>query len=279
MDAAANTKTKRKRPPYTIRNVVSTFNLDIKSLPIKTITIKSGLGELNQTKFAAMLIKLKYPRASILLFHSNRGVITGAKSESESRLGSVKTMRIMKKLGYSVSMKDFKVQNIVCTGSAGFCLKLTELAADYSLEAQYEPELFPGLIFRMTKPKCVALLFRTGKFIITGLKSIYDIDAVWANLYDNVLLNYVDTANSATTSSSEYRKMSSAKKDTLSQLIDTINHMEMTEEAVAARVKNLNARFPVLKELADILNLDRVYRDRSATTDEGSVTKRRKTAL
>lgn len=259
----------RKRPPYEIKNVVSTFNLKIPRLPIKELIVESGVGEYNAAKFAAMLLKLKFPRTSVLAFASASGVITGATSEPESRLGAVKSARIFRKLGYDVHMNNFTVQNIVCTGSAGFRLKLAELAADYSLEAQYEPELFPGLILRIRQPKCVALLFRRGKFIITGLKNIHDIDAVWENLYDNILCNYIDLKNS-TTSSSEYRKMTDVRKDVLSKFIETINNMEMTAAATKNQIALLNQQYPVLNFLANVLNLKKVYNSCISTNDNSS---------
>ncbi|HJK27144.1 MAG TPA: TATA-box-binding protein, partial [Methanocorpusculum sp.] len=45
-----------------------------------------------------------------------------------------------------------------------------------SLEAiEYEPEQFPGLVYRIKDPKIVALLFSSGKIILTGGKNLDDV--------------------------------------------------------------------------------------------------------
>lgn len=43
---------------------------------------------------------------------------------------------------------------------------------DSRLVLQYEPELFPGLIYRMKQPKIVLLIFVSGKIVLTGAKVI-----------------------------------------------------------------------------------------------------------
>ncbi|MDD1743715.1 MAG: TATA-box-binding protein, partial [Methanomassiliicoccales archaeon] len=38
--------------------------------------------------------------------------------------------------------------------------------------SEYEPEQFPGLIYRLKEPKTATLLFRSGKVVCTGAKSL-----------------------------------------------------------------------------------------------------------
>ena len=99
-------------------------------------------------------------------------VCTGAKSEQEVRLASRKFARIIQKLGFEdAKFKDFKVQNIVGSCDAKFPIRLEGLHIKHGLFASYEPELFPGLIYRMKVPKVVLLIFVSGKVVLTGAKT------------------------------------------------------------------------------------------------------------
>ena len=51
-----------------------------------------------------------------------------------------------------------------------FPVKLEQLAFAHAHFANYEPELFPGCIYRMRQPKVVLLIFVSGKVVLTGAK-------------------------------------------------------------------------------------------------------------
>jgi len=76
-------------------------------------------------------------------------VCTGAKSEELSRDGAKKYAKAIKKVGFNVSMQDFKIQNIVSSCDITFPLSLEGLSSDHDKFSTYEPEIFPGLIYRM----------------------------------------------------------------------------------------------------------------------------------
>lgn len=94
-----------------------------------------------------------------LVFASGKMVVTGAKSEDDSRLASRKYARIIQKLGFNAKFTDFKIQNIVGSCDIKFPIRLEGLASRHHTFSSYEPELFPGLIYRMMKPKIVLLIF------------------------------------------------------------------------------------------------------------------------
>jgi len=97
-------------------------------------------------------------------------VVTGAKSEDDSKLASRKYARIIQKLGFNAKFTDFKIQNIVGSCDVKFPIRLEGLASRHHNFSSYEPELFPGLIYRMMKPKIVLLIFVSGKIVLTGAK-------------------------------------------------------------------------------------------------------------
>lgn len=91
-------------------------------------------------------------------------VCTGAKSEQDSRLAARKYAKIIMKLGFKdIRFQDFKIQNIVGSCDVKFPIRLEGLHYKHCLFSSYEPELFPGLIYRMKKPKVVLLIFVSGK--------------------------------------------------------------------------------------------------------------------
>jgi transcription initiation factor TFIID TATA-box-binding protein len=89
---------------------------------------------------------------------------------NSSRLASRKYARIIQKLGFNAQFTDFKIQNIVGSCDVKFPIRLEGLASKHHNFSSYEPELFPGLIYRMMKPKIVLLIFVSGKIVLTGAK-------------------------------------------------------------------------------------------------------------
>jgi transcription initiation factor TFIID TATA-box-binding protein len=107
-------------------------------------------------------------------------VCTGAKSEKEARRAVMKVIKELRKGGIIIISKpELKIQNIVASVSLGGMIDLEKAA--YSLgKTMYEPEQFPGLIYRMEEPKVVILLFASGKLVCTGAKKEQDVfDAVY----------------------------------------------------------------------------------------------------
>ncbi|KAH8755017.1 transcription factor TFIID-domain-containing protein [Diaporthe sp. PMI_573] len=88
---------------------------------------------------------------------------------------SVVYARVIQKLGFDAKFTDFKIQNIVGSCDINFSIRLEGLASRHHNFSSYEPELFPGLIYHMVKPKVVLLIFVSGKIVITGAKVRGDI--------------------------------------------------------------------------------------------------------
>jgi transcription initiation factor TFIID TATA-box-binding protein len=122
---------------------------------------------------------LKRPKTATLIFNSGKMVCTGAKSEKEARRAVMKVIKELKKGGIIIISKpELKIQNIVASASLGGMIDL-EKAASTLEKTMYEPEQFPGLIYRMAEPKVVILLFASGKLVCTGAKKEQDVyDAV-----------------------------------------------------------------------------------------------------
>jgi len=128
-------------------------------------------------------MRIREPKTTALIFASGKMVVTGAKSEDDSKLASRKYARIIQKLGFNAKFTDFKIQNIVGSCDIKFPIRLEGLASRHHNFSSYEPELFPGLIYRMIKPKIVLLIFVSGKIVLTGAKVREEIYQAFEMIY------------------------------------------------------------------------------------------------
>lgn len=165
-----------------LQNVVATVNLGCK-LDLKNIALKARNAEYNPKRFAAVIMRIRDPKTTALIFASGKMVCTGAKSEEKSRLAARKYCKILQKLNYEANFKEFKIQNIVGSCDVKFPIRLEGLCYAHSFFASYEPELFPGLIYRMKQPKIVLLIFVSGKVVLTGAKHRDEIYQAFEQIY------------------------------------------------------------------------------------------------
>lgn len=191
-------------PKFELQNVVATFNLGVDHLDLRAIALRKPFIEYNPQKFAAATMRIRQPRTTALAFASGNMVCTGAKTEIEARIAGRKYIRLLQKHGIPVSFRDFKIQNIVASAEVPHTLKLLELSRTYGPYVSYEPDLFPGLIFRTTVPKLVFLLFRSGKIVITGAKSRDEIEKTFSQLFFGIICKFLDHED-LSGSSSDYR--------------------------------------------------------------------------
>ena len=131
--------------------------------------------EYRPEQFPGLVFRLKRPKTATLIFNSGKMVCTGAKSEKEARRAVMRVIKELKKSGIIIISKpELKIQNIVASASLGGIIDLEKAA--YTLgRTMYEPEQFPGLIYRMDEPKVVILLFASGKLVCTGAKREQDV--------------------------------------------------------------------------------------------------------
>uniref|UniRef100_A0A8C6LY65 TATA box binding protein like 2 n=1 Tax=Nothobranchius furzeri TaxID=105023 RepID=A0A8C6LY65_NOTFU len=163
-------------------NIVSTVNLGC-PLDLKFIALQARNAEYNPKRFAAVIMRIREPRTTALIFSSGKMVCTGAKSEEQSRLAARKYARVVQKLGFPARFLDFKVQNMVASCDVCFPIRLEGLVLTHQQFSSYEPELFPGLIYRMVKPRIVLLIFVSGKVVLTGAKERAEIYEAFENIY------------------------------------------------------------------------------------------------
>ncbi|MBT8172247.1 TATA-box-binding protein [Candidatus Bathyarchaeota archaeon] len=170
-----------------IENVVTSASLN-QRLDLNAI-VKGYPGvEYRPEQFPGLVFRLKRPKTATLIFNSGKMVCTGAKSEKESKRAVMKVVKELKKSGIIIVGKpDMKVQNIVASSNLAGLIDLERSA--YSLgRTMYEPEQFPGLIYRMDEPKVVILLFASGKLVCTGAKKEENVYEAVTKLHETLEL-------------------------------------------------------------------------------------------
>jgi len=155
---------------YKIENVVATVVVEItEKIDLNQIARRHADVEYNPERFPGLVMRIEKPRATILIFSTGKMVVTGLRKAAEAPRVVEKVVKNIKKAGIKVSNPEITIQNIVASGDlhTNIDLNMAAIVMEY---AMYEPEVFPGLIYRMQEPKTVFLIFSTGRIVCTGAK-------------------------------------------------------------------------------------------------------------
>jgi len=157
-----------------IENVVASAILHCTIKLEKVVSMMEGI-EYEPEQFPGVVYRMKNPKAAALIFGSGKLVCTGTTSPGMAKEVVARVVRDLRKIGTKVPHKyDVRMENIVASAKIEQEVNLDEIA--FTLEnTEYEPEQFPGLVFRMTEPKVTFLLFTSGKVICTGARSVADV--------------------------------------------------------------------------------------------------------
>ena len=173
-------------PTYNIENIVATVILE-NNLDLNLIETRIPEVEYNPDQFPGLVFRMRSPaKVTALIFKSGKMVVTGAKSISELVTAVKKILRTLVEKGIEIRGRpQIQIQNIVASASLGVRVDL-ERAAEYLENHMYEPEQFPGLIYRMSKPNVVLLIFSSGKMVITGAKREEDVKRAVEIIYEKL---------------------------------------------------------------------------------------------
>jgi len=176
-----------------IQNIVASVTLNQK-IDLKEIVEKFPHTEYNPSVFPGLVFRLKKPKTATLIFGTGKMVCTGAKSEKESRSAVAKVVRELRRKGIQLTGKPVVIiQNIVASAALGGEIDLENLV--YKLNrVMYEPEQFPGAVYRMDDPQVVFLVFSAGKLVCVGAKKeeqVYEaVDKIQKLLEEKGLIYY-----------------------------------------------------------------------------------------
>ena len=160
-----------------IQNVVATTEID-QELDLEALAQDLHGVNYDPSAHPGIIYRIEDPKATALIFRSGTIVCTGAKSISGIQEAAHLVLATLRDLDIVVPEDpEIVVQNIVSTADLGSQLNLNAIAVGLGLEnIEYEPEQFPGLVYRMDEPDVVVLLFGSGKLVITGGRTADEAD-------------------------------------------------------------------------------------------------------
>ncbi|AAM03632.1 TPA: TATA-box-binding protein [Methanosarcina acetivorans] len=160
-------------PTITIENIVASTRLaeDFDLQKLLDTGLKGAV--YNKNKFPGLVYRIENPKAAFLIFASGKVVCTGTKNVENSRIALFNLANELNSIGYKgIYLKpEIHVQNVVASANLRTSLNLNAVLSAFGVEnVEYEPEVFPGLVYKLADPRVVVLVFRTGKLVITGGK-------------------------------------------------------------------------------------------------------------
>ncbi|MBS3130975.1 TATA-box-binding protein [Candidatus Woesearchaeota archaeon] len=166
-------------------NIVVSTSLE-HDIPLEKMAATLSNTEYNPEQFPGLVIRIKDPKTSALIFSSGKVVCTGARSMEKVHESIRKIIKSLEKIGIKIKIKpEVKIQNIVASGCVGMDLNLNVLATKLQ-NVEYEPEQFPGLVYKLTAAKATFLLFSNGEIVCTGTKSEKEVHAAVEKLVENL---------------------------------------------------------------------------------------------
>ncbi len=183
---------KSKDSSYKVQNIVATASLG-KPVPLTKLARTQPNTEYNPETFPGLVLRIKEPKSAVLVFSSGNLVCTGTKSTTQVRQVIDAVIKQLKKISVNITAKPkITVQNIVASGTINLKLNLNFLALEME-NTEYEPEQFPGLVYKLIEPTATFLLFSNGKLVCTGTKNKQQLEDSMEQLLRNVkqaLKNY-----------------------------------------------------------------------------------------
>ena len=176
---------KTEKKEIEVVNIVVSTSL-MHDIPLEKMAATLSNTEYNPEQFPGLVIRIKDPKTSALIFSSGKVVCTGARTMKDVEESLQKIIKSLEKINIKITVKpEIKIQNIVASGSVGMDLNLNDLALKLE-NTEYEPEQFPGLVYKLKAAKATFLLFSNGKVVCTGTKSEEDVHKALDKLIVNL---------------------------------------------------------------------------------------------
>ncbi|MBM3234305.1 TATA-box-binding protein [Candidatus Pacearchaeota archaeon] len=168
-----------------VQNIVATTSLG-KPISLTKLARTQSNTEYNPETFPGLILRIKKPKSAVLVFTSGNLVCTGTKSIQQVKQVIDLVIKQLKKINVKITDKPrINVQNIVASGSIEIQLNLNVLALELE-NTEYEPEQFPGLVYKLVQPTATFLLFSNGKLVCTGTKNKQQLDESIKQLIKNI---------------------------------------------------------------------------------------------
>ena len=168
-----------------VQNIVATTSLG-KPVSLTKLARTQTNTEYNPEQFPGLVLRIQKPKSAVLVFSSGNLVCTGTKSVAQVKEVIDAVIKQIAKIGVRITERPkITVQNIVASGSINLKLNLNLLALQLE-NTEYEPEQFPGLVYKLNEPTATFLLFSNGKLVCTGTKNKEQLDESMVKLNKNI---------------------------------------------------------------------------------------------
>jgi transcription initiation factor TFIID TATA-box-binding protein len=163
----------------TIENIVASTQI-ADELDVKRLADAIPDAKYHPESFPGLVLHFEDLKTATLLFSSGKVICTGAKKMGDIDTTMQKLVGKIQKVGISViKTPEMKTQNIVASADLKKELQLSAIARGLLVQnVEYEPEQFPGLVYRMDDLGAVVLLFSSGKIVCTGAKTVENVSNV-----------------------------------------------------------------------------------------------------
>lgn len=150
----------------TINNVVCSFSVRC-HLNLRDIALKGFNVEFRREN-GMVTMKLRRPYTTASIWSSGKITCTGATSEDQAKVAARRYSRCLQKLGFNVRFRNFRVVNVLGTCSMPWGIMIVNFSERYKGAASYEPELHPGVTYKLISPKATLKIFSTGSITVTA---------------------------------------------------------------------------------------------------------------
>ena len=156
-----------------IENIVAS-GVIADSIDLVELSNKVKNCELNKKRFPGAVYRIDEPRITSLIFSTGKIVLTGLRSNKALTDGLAALIKSLNEAGFeTLKVPKVAITNMVCSYDLGKSINLNKVVVTFNVEnIEYEPEQFPGLVYRIKDPKIVVLIFSSGKLILTGGKNL-----------------------------------------------------------------------------------------------------------
>ncbi len=158
-----------------IENIIAYTQIS-ELLDIKILSEKIIDSSYNPSEFNGLSIKYDKEKIAVIVLGTGKIFCTGAKEINDAIDKIKKVISQIKKIGLEIK-KDYKIkiQNIIATANLNKELNLESIAKNLIIQdVDYQPNVFPGLIYKTDDIHTILIIFNTGKIVCTGAKNIDD---------------------------------------------------------------------------------------------------------
>lgn len=172
-----------KEVDIVINNVVSSFNVRC-HLNLREIAL-NGKNVEYRKEHGMVTMKLRRPYTTASIWSSGKITCTGANSEDQARIAARRFARTLQKLGFNTRFRNYRVVNVLGTVTLPFAINIINFSQAHAGRASYEPELHPGVTYKIKDPKATLKIFSTGSITVTA-PSVTNVQRAVEHIYPYV---------------------------------------------------------------------------------------------